>query len=51
MQDIGHANPAAREGLGEHRGVLSGVLDTTLAAFIIALGATANDMEGQTFFL
>ena len=31
-------------------GVLSGDLDTTIAAFIIALGATAYDMEVDMFF-
>ena len=31
-------------------GVMSGNLDTTIAAFIIALGATAYDMEVDMFF-
>ncbi len=31
-------------------GVMSGNLDTTMAAFIIALGATAYDMEVDMFF-
>lgn len=31
-------------------GVMSGNLDTTIAAFIIALGAVAHDMEVNMFF-
>ena len=39
---------ALEESAGHHRlsiGVMSGNLDTTIAAFIIALGAVAYDME------
>jgi peroxiredoxin family protein len=44
---------ALEESAGHHRlsiGVMSGNLDTTIAAFIIALGAVAYDMEVDMFF-
>ena len=53
MAGFEEALEEVREAAGDDSlciGVLSGDLDTTLAAFIIALGATAYDMEVDMFF-
>jgi peroxiredoxin family protein len=53
MQDLVARVEALEKSSGANRlalGVMSGNLDTTIAAFIIALGATAYDMEVDMFF-
>jgi peroxiredoxin family protein len=53
LQDLAARVEALEKSSGADRlalGVMSGNLDTTIAAFIIALGATAYDMEVDMFF-
>lgn len=53
LQDLAARVEALEKSSGADRlalGVMTGNLDTTIAAFIIALGATAYDMEVDMFF-
>jgi len=53
IQQLTERMNALEESAGNNRlsiGVMSGNLDTTIAAFIIALGAVAYDMEVDMFF-
>ncbi len=53
LQDLTARVEALEKSSGADRlalGVMTGNLDTTIAAFIIALGATAYDMEVDMFF-
>ena len=53
IQQLGERVDALEKSAGDGRlsiGVMSGNLDTTIAAFIIAMGAVAYDMEVDMFF-
>ena len=53
IQQLGERVDALEKSAGNNKlsiGVMSGNLDTTIAAFIIAMGAVAYDMEVDMFF-